>query len=50
MAGGYLGFDLDADSMHPDYEADGGNVLRILYSNPDTMETFFVFERHANVS
>jgi len=50
MAEGYLGYDLDSDAMNPDYDAIGGNVLRILYSNPDTMETFFVFERHANVS
>jgi hypothetical protein len=50
MAEGYLGYDLDSDAMNPDYDAIGGNVLRILYSNPDTMETYFVFERHANVS
>lgn len=50
MAERYLGYDLDSDAMNPDYDAIGGNVLRILYSNPETMETFFVFERHANVS
>jgi len=46
----YLGYDLDSDAMNPDYDAIGGNVLRILYSNPEAMETFFIFERHANVS
>jgi hypothetical protein len=50
MAENYLGYDLDADAMNPDYDANGGNVLRFLYGNPDTMEMFFTFERHANVS
>ena len=46
----YLGYDLTSDAMHPDFDAIGGNVLRFLYANPDAMEMFFVFERHANVS
>ena len=50
MAENYLGFDLDSDAMNPDYDATGGNVLRILYSTPETMETYFIFEKHANVS
>ncbi|MFW9968627.1 MAG: hypothetical protein ACFFDF_00405 [Candidatus Odinarchaeota archaeon] len=50
MAHDYLGYDLDSDSMNPDWEATGGNVLRIYDSNPDTMECRFTFERHANVS
>jgi len=50
MAERYLGYDLDSDAMNPDYDAIGGNVLRILYSNPDTMETWFTFERHLTVS
>lgn len=50
MAYEHLGYDLDSDAMNPDFEADGGNVLRILYTNPDTMEMFVRFERHANVS
>lgn len=49
-AEGYLGYDLTADAMHPDFDAIGGNVLRYLYSNPDTMEMFFTFEKHLTVS
>lgn len=50
MADNYLGYDLDADAMNPDFDANGGNVLRFLYSNPDTMEMFFTFEKHVIVS
>jgi hypothetical protein len=50
MAENYLGYDLSADAMHPDYDANGGNVLRFLYSNPDTMEMFFTFEKCVAVS
>ena len=49
-AEGYLGYDLTADAMHPDFDAIGGNVLRYLYSNPDSMEMFFTFEKHLTVS
>lgn len=49
-ADGYLGYDLDSDAMNPDYDANGGNVLKIRYSNPATMETFFTFERYAIVT
>ena len=49
-ADGYLGYDLDSDAMNPDFDAIGGNVLRLLYSDPDNMTMYFVFERHANVS
>lgn len=49
-ANDYLGYDLQADAMAPDFDAIGGNVLRYLYSDPDTMDMFFRFERHANVS
>jgi hypothetical protein len=50
MAHDYLGYDLDTDSMNPDWDAIGGNVLRIYDTNPDSMEVRFTFERHANVS
>ena len=50
MAHDYLGYDLDADSMNPDWDAVGGNVLRIYDTNPDAMEVRFTFERHANVT
>lgn len=46
----YLGYDLDSDSMNPDWDAIGGNVLRIYDTNPDNMECRFTFERHANVT
>jgi len=50
MAENYLGYDLSSDAMHPDYDAVGGDTLRFLYSNPDTLESFWVFERHLKVS
>lgn len=50
MAENYLGYDLDADAMNPDYDANGGNVLRLHATNPAAMETYWIFERHANVS
>lgn len=46
----HLGYDLTADAMHPDFDADGGNVLRFIESSPETMDMFFMFEKHANVS
>lgn len=50
MAENYLGYDLDSNAMNPDYDANGGNVLRILYSNSDTLETYFLFEKYGIVS
>lgn len=50
MAHDYLGYDLDANSMNPDWDAVGGKVLRVYDTNPETMEVRFTFERHANVS
>lgn len=50
MAHYYLGYDLGSDSMNPDWDAIGGNVLRIYDTNPDAMEARFTFERHADVS
>jgi len=49
MAHDYLGYDLDSDSINPDWDAIGGNVLRIYDTNPEAMEVRFTFERHANV-
>ena len=50
MALHYLGHDLDSDAMHPNWGSTGGNVLRLYDANPDTMDVFVTFERHANVS
>jgi len=50
MAHDYLGYDLDSDSINPDWAAVGGNILRIYDTNPDAMEMRFTFERHANAS
>jgi hypothetical protein len=50
MAENHLGYDLDSDAMNPDFDADGGAVLRFLHSNPDVMEMFFLFEKNAKVS
>lgn len=50
MAHDYLGYDLDSDSMNPDWDAIGGNILRIYDTNPDVMEMRFTFERHTNAS
>jgi len=49
-ATGYLGYDLDTDAMNPDFDAVGGKVLKFLYSNPETMDMYFTFERYAIVS
>jgi hypothetical protein len=43
MMDGFLGRDLSSDSMHPDFDTEGSSVLKLLYSNPDTMEMFFTF-------
>jgi hypothetical protein len=43
MMDGFLGWDLSSDSMHPDFDTEGSSVLKLLYSNPDTMEMFFTF-------
>jgi hypothetical protein len=45
-ARGYFGFDLIASAMAPDYDAIGGECLQFLYSNTDTMETFWKFRLH----
>lgn len=50
MAHNHLGYDLDSDAMNPDYDADGGAVLRIWETNPEIMETVFLFEKSAIVS
>lgn len=46
----YLGYDLTADAMHPDFDANGGNVLRFVESEPKLMKMYFTFDRHAIVS
>jgi hypothetical protein len=46
FARGYFGFDLDADAMNPDFDAIGGECLQFLYSNTDTMESFYKFRLH----
>lgn len=50
MAEEYLGYDLTADAMKPNFDAIGGNVLRFKYSNPETLDMFFVFEKNPVVS
>ena len=47
-ARGYYGWDLDANAMNPDYDAIGGECLQFLYSNIETMETFWKFRLHYN--
>jgi len=42
-ADGMIGYDLDSDAMNPDFDTDGGTVLKYLYSNPDTMDMYFTF-------
>lgn len=37
-------FDLTSDSMDVDFDSDGGSVMRIVGSNPDTMDMFVQFE------
>jgi hypothetical protein len=43
MMEGFLGWDLTSDSMHPDFDTEGSNVLKFLYANPETLEMFFTF-------
>jgi hypothetical protein len=43
MMDGFLGWDLSSDSMHPDFDTEGSNVLKYLYSSPETMTMFFTF-------
>lgn len=50
MAHDYLGYDMDSDCMNPDFDANGGAVLRIYETNPDIMEMVVRFERSAVVS
>ena len=43
MAEDDMSYDLDASATAPDFDSDGGNVLRFLYSTPDTMTMYFMF-------
>jgi hypothetical protein len=43
MMEGFLGWDLDAGAVNPDFDTEGSNVLKFLYSDPDTMTMFFTF-------
>lgn len=45
-AKGYVGFDLIASAMAPNYDAIGGETLQFMGSNTDTMETFWKFRLH----
>ena len=40
---GFLGWDLDSDAMNPDFDTEGSNVLKFLWSSLDTMDCFFQF-------
>ena len=42
----HLGYDLDSDAMNPDWDADGGEVLRIFDVSPETMEVIFLFSNN----
>ena len=46
----HLGYDLSADSLHPDFDADGGATLRFLYAEPMLMDMYFTFEHSAAVT
>ena len=49
-AHGYLGWDLDADAMNPDFDAIGGTVLELYDTNPKRMECTFRFRRSSVTS
>lgn len=49
-ADGYLGYDLDSDAMNPDFDANGGNVLKFEYADPENMDMYFTFARYAIVT
>ena len=40
---GFLGWDLDANAINPDFDTEGSNVLKFLWSSLDTMDLFFTF-------
>jgi hypothetical protein len=40
---GFLGWDLSSDAMNPDFDTEGSNVLKFLWSNIATMDLFFQF-------
>jgi hypothetical protein len=46
----YLGYDLSSDAMKVNFDANGGNVLRYLGSEPELMTMFFKFEQNPIVS
>jgi hypothetical protein len=42
----YIGWDLSSDSMDIDFDADGGAVVKMVSSNPDTMEMVVTFQAY----
>jgi len=50
MAHGHLGYDLDSTAMKVNFDADGGTVLEIFDTNPDTMEMIVMFHRSSVTS
>jgi len=50
MAHGHLGYDLDSIAMKVNIDADGGTVLEIFDTNPDTMEMIVMFHRSSVTS
>ena len=46
FAEGHFGWDLSADSMHPDFDTDGGEGLLLLWSDPDKLVSYYKFRLH----
>jgi hypothetical protein len=46
----HLGFDLSSDSMKVNFDADGGNVLRYIGSEPMLQNMYFKFDRNPIVT
>lgn len=46
FAEGHFGWDLDATSMHPDFDTTGGEGLLHLWSDPDKMVSIYKFRLH----
>jgi len=51
LAAGYTKWDLDSTSVHPHFGTISGKCLKFLWSNLDTLESYYMFQQHqlANV-
>lgn len=50
LAEGHFGWDLTADGLHPDFDTDGGECLKFLYSDVNSMTSFYAFRLHKDAN